>query len=82
MHACSAFIVNLKVLDKINYFNSLFACSVCILRMLSFKRIKKCNMVVRVQMGGVTGRAVQSNDSPMFASSGYKCNVDAAVVYG
>ena len=31
-------------------------------------------------MGKVSGRLVQSNDSPMFASSGYKCNVDAAVV--
>ena len=26
-------------------------------------------MVVRVQMGGVTGRSVKSSDSPMFASS-------------
>ena len=25
-------------------------------------------------MGGVSGRLVQSSDSPMFASSGYKCN--------
>ena len=33
-------------------------------------------------MGGVSGTSVQSSDSPMFASSGYKCNVDAAVVYG
>ena len=39
-------------------------------------------MVVRVQMGGVSGRSVQSSDSPMFASAGYKCNVEAAVVYG
>ena len=25
-------------------------------------------------MGGASGRLVQSSDSPMFASSGYKCN--------
>ena len=33
-------------------------------------------------MGGLSGWSVQSSDSPMFVSSGYKCNIDAAVVYG
>ena len=32
-------------------------------------------------MGMVPERSVQSSDSPMFDSSGYICNVDAAVVY-
>ena len=41
-----------------------------------------CNKVDRVQMGGVSGRPVQFSDSPMLASSGYKCSVDATVVYG
>ena len=33
-------------------------------------------------MCGGSGRSVRSSDSPMFAFSGYKGNVDAAVVYG
>ena len=32
-------------------------------------------------MGGLSGWSVQSSDSPMFVSSGYKCNIDAAVVH-